>query len=141
MPSRWEELEQWMEGQKLPKGLDVMSEPDWVEKFVRKMMTKALPAAGVADPPSSSSTFETHHFIIVKFRLPKGCSRDELRLLVRSDKIRIEGLPDGGSESIKLPKAVHPRECRALVRDGVLQVKLRKRNYGSSYYETSIRWE
>lgn len=143
MASKWDDLERWMEGQKLPKGFEAMQEPDWVEQFVRKLMTKALPdAAGVLpNPASAASTFETHHFVIVKFKLPLGTLQENLQLLVKSDKIKIQGLPDGRAETVKLPRPIHPRHCRALVKDGVLQVKLRKREDGRKYIAADIRWE
>ncbi|MUT66719.1 Hsp20/alpha crystallin family protein [Paenibacillus sp. NEAU-GSW1] len=142
MASKWDDLERWMEGQKLPKGFEVLKEPDWVEQFVRKMMTKALPEAaqamnGIAE---EATTFETHHFILVKFPLPAGTKRDDLKLFVREDRIKVEGLPDNRTETIKLPRPVKPRICRALVKNGILQVKLRKRPGTRTYYETTIRW-
>ncbi|MFD1955886.1 Hsp20/alpha crystallin family protein [Paenibacillus thailandensis] len=143
MASKWDELERWMEGQKLPKGFEVLREPDWVEQFVRKLMTKALPdAAGVMPgPPPSVSTFETHHFVIVKFKLPPGTRQQDLQLLVKSDKVKIQGLPEGKTETVKLPAPVLPRKCRALAKDGILQIKLRKRLNGNKYIAADIRWE
>ncbi|WP_042162722.1 Hsp20/alpha crystallin family protein [Paenibacillus gorillae] len=142
MASKWDDLERWMEGQKLPKGFDLLKEPDWVEQFVRKMMTKALPeaAGAMSSQGDDPSFFETHHFVIVKFPLPPGVNRDELRLYVREDRIRIEGLPENRTETVKLPKPVKPRICRALVKNGILQVKLRKRPGARTYYEADIRW-
>lgn len=142
MTSKWDELERWMEGQKLPKGFDVLREPDWVEQFVRKMMTKALPEAAQAMSGQSDtfSFFETHHFIIVKFPLPKQVNKEDLKLFIREDRIRIEGLPNNHIETIQLPKPVRPKICRALVKSRVLQVKLRKRPGSRTYYEADIRW-
>lgn len=143
MASKWDDLERWMEAQKLPKGFDVLREPDWVEQFVRKLMTKALPDAADVLPGSapSAATFETHHFVIVKYKLPPGTLQEDLQLFVKADKVKIQGLPEGGSETVKLPKPVYPRRCRALVKNGVLQVKLRKRADGGKYVSVDIRWE
>jgi hypothetical protein len=143
--NKWDELERWLDGQRLPKGFDVMKEPDWVEKFVRKMMTKSLPAAAnsimdQAEENEGISFFETHHFILVKFHLPREVKREELRLYVRDDRLRIEGLPNGQKEMIKLPKLVKPTICQAVVKNYILQVKLRKRPRAGAYYEADIRW-
>ncbi|MGO4107325.1 Hsp20/alpha crystallin family protein [Paenibacillus sp. YAF4_2] len=144
MEKKWDELERWLDGQRLPKGFDVMKEPDWVEQFVRKMMTKSLPAAAnsILDQAEEEgiSFFETHHFLLVKFHLPREVNREDLRLLVRDDRLRIEGLPNNQKETIKLPKLVQPKICRALVKNFVLQVKLRKRPRAGAYYEADIRW-
>jgi HSP20 family molecular chaperone IbpA len=144
MEKKWDELERWLDGQRLPKGFDVMKEPDWVEQFVSKMMTKSLPAAAnsILDQAEEEgiSFFETHHFLLVKFHLPREVNREDLRLLVRDDRLRIEGLPNNQKETIKLPKLVQPKICRAVVKNFVLQVKLRKRPRAGAYYEADIRW-
>ncbi|MBH5318094.1 Hsp20/alpha crystallin family protein [Paenibacillus sp. GSMTC-2017] len=141
MTSKWEDLERWMEGQKLPRGFDVLREPDWVEHFVRKMMTKALPdIAGHMSATTSAAISESKQFLGVKFKLPDGCKRDDIRLLIREDMIRIEGLPGGKHELIKLPKLVQPRLSRATVKAGVLHVKVRKRMRGRKVNECPINW-
>ncbi|MFD0958673.1 Hsp20/alpha crystallin family protein [Paenibacillus chungangensis] len=144
MTSKWDELERWMEGQQLPKGFEIFREPDWVENFVRKMMTKALPeAAGLLGGSSSTSAefSESKQYLQVKYRLPSGFDRNAISLHVREDRVRVEGLPGGKRELIRLPKLVKPRICRAVVREGVLLVKLRKRQRLQRYHEHGILWE
>lgn len=139
--SKWDDLERWMEGQQLPKGFEVLREPDWVERYVRKMLTKALPEAAGAIIGSSSVTFsETAQYVIVKINLPSGFEREKLRLFVREDRIRIDGFPNGKSETIKLPKLVKPRVCKSLLKENVLHVKLQKRKTNRTYHEHVIRW-
>lgn len=138
--SKWDELERWMEGQRLPKGFELLREPDWVEQYVRKMMTKALPEAAGAMIGKGMATFsESRHFLQVKIILPDGIEREMLRLFVREDRLRLEGLPGGKTETIKLPKLVKPRICKTLLKNGILQVKLRKRPGLKTYYEAVIR--
>ncbi len=140
MASKWEELERWMEGQRLPRGFEVMREPDWVEQYVRKMMTKALPeAAGAMVGGGLASFSETRSFIQVKIRLPEGCGLERLQLFVREDRLRLEGLPGGKTETIKLPKLVRPKWCQALHKGGTLLVKLKKRPLSKTVYEAVIR--
>ncbi|MCU6707710.1 hypothetical protein M6D81_03220 [Paenibacillus sp. J5C_2022] len=144
MTSKWDDLERWMEGQQLPKGFEIFREPDWVENFVRKMMTKALPeAAGLLGSSSSTSAefSETKQYLQVKYRLPTGYDRYAISLHVREDRVRVDGLPSGKHEVIKLPKLVKPRICRAVVRGGILLVKLRKRQRLHRYHEHGIQWE
>jgi len=140
LASKWDELEKWMEGQRLPKGFEVLREPDWVEKFVRKMMTKALPEAAGAITAAHASFSETEQFLLVKYKLPDNTERDQLRLFVREDRLRIEGLPGGKPDIVKLPKLVKPRICKAVVQANTLKVKLRKRPLNRGYHEAAIRW-
>lgn len=139
--SKWDDMEKWMERQQLPKGFELLREPDWVEQYVRKMMTKALPeAAGVMIGGGSATFSETRHFIHVKINLPKGFEKEQLRLFVREDRLRLEGLPGGKIETIKLPKLVKPRVSKTLVKDNVLQVKLQKRPTNRTFHEAIVRW-
>lgn len=141
MASNWDDLERWMEGQQLPKGFEVLREPDWVERFVRKMMTKSLPEiAGKITGTGTSATKESKLYITVIYKLPPGAERDKIRLFVREDLLRIEGLPGGKSETVKLPKLVKPQVCQAAIRDGELQVKLKKRQRLRKVHEHSIHW-
>jgi HSP20 family molecular chaperone IbpA len=138
--SKWDELERWMEGQRLPRGFEVLREPDWVEQYVRNMMTKALPeAAGVMIGGGSASFSETRGFVHVKIKLPEGSDLEQLRLLVREDRLRLEGLPGGKAETIKLPKLVRPKWCQALHKNGTLRVKLKKRPTSRTVHEAVIR--
>ncbi|MCF2937479.1 Hsp20/alpha crystallin family protein [Paenibacillus alkaliterrae] len=140
MASKWDDLEQWMEGQRLPRGFELLREPDWVEQYVRKMMTKALPEAAGAMIGKGLATFsETRHFVLVKINLPEGYEREQLKLLVREDRLRLEGLPGGKNETIKLPKLVKPRVCETLLKNGLLRVKLKKRPTNRTYHEVDIR--
>jgi HSP20 family molecular chaperone IbpA len=139
--SKWDDMERWMERQQLPKGFELLREPDWVEQYVRKMMTKSLPEAAGALIGGGSATFsETRHFVHVKINLPNGYDKELLRLFVREDRLRLDGLPGGKSETIKLPKLVKPRLCKTLVKNDVLHVKLQKRPTNRNYHEAVVRF-
>lgn len=142
MASKWNDLERWMESQQLPKGFEVLREPDWVEQYVRKLMTKALPeAAGLLTGSQSAAFSETEHFVTVKIVLPKNVEQERVRLFVREDRLRLEGLPNGNKETVKLPKPVKPLICKAQVKDGILHIKLRKRPVNKNYREAFIVWQ
>ncbi len=139
MASGWDELERWMERQQLPKGFEMLKEPDWVEKFVRNMMTKALPeAAGAIVHSSAAEVTEGKRYLRVKLALSPGAETGDIRLFLREDLLRIEGLPGGKPRNVKLPKRVNPRYCRAAVRDGSLLVRLEKRPGGGRWHEHGI---
>lgn len=141
MSSNWDDLERWMEGQQLPRGFEVLREPDWVERFVRRMMTKSLPEiAGRMTGTGSAATTESKQYIGVTLKLPPGTDQGALRLFVREDAVRVDGLPGGKQELVKLPKLVKPKVCRASVKDGTLHVKLRKRAGIRAFHEHTIHW-
>ncbi|RAP78073.1 Hsp20/alpha crystallin family protein [Paenibacillus montanisoli] len=125
--SKWEELEEWMEGQQLPKGFDVFRQSDWIEKYVHGMMAKALPAATAALNPASSNIVETKRHVVVTYPIGESVDLSSIRLVVSEDRIKLSGIAGKDAETIKLPKLVLPRTCAAEYDGSVLKIKLRKR--------------
>ncbi|MCQ6560408.1 hypothetical protein [Paenibacillus mendelii] len=140
MPSRWNELEKWLEGQQLPKGFDLFRSPDWVENYVRNMMTKTLPAAAAALSGGSADITETKRFLIVTFPLGEAADLSRVRLLVREDRLRIIGMSGGKAETVILPKLILPQSCNAQYDGTVLKIKLRKRPARKRVHEADIHW-
>lgn len=127
MASSWDELEKWMEFQQLPKGFDVFAQQDWVSDYVRKVMTKALPAAASVLSNSKADIAETKRYINVTYPLGEDADLTQLSLFVREDQLRLSGLKGGKVDTIKLPKLVITRSCMARYDGSVLNIKLRKR--------------
>lgn len=143
MSSNWDDLERWLERQELPKGMDILKEPDWVERFVRNMMTKSLPeAAGAIKLGQSAEIGTSKEWVTVKWKLPADMDRSRLKLLVREKDLRIGDARGGNGKKhvIKLPCLVRPRYCRAFVENGILHVKLRRRMGSSASYEHGVDW-
>ncbi|TYP72711.1 hypothetical protein BCM02_108366 [Paenibacillus methanolicus] len=127
MASQWEELEKWMKGQKLPSGFDLFRDPSWVENYVRGMVSKALPAVGSALGTGVADVSETKRYVTVVYPVDAGADLSRLRVLVREDKMRIDGLPGGKSETVKLPTLVLPDRATAILEGNALTVKMLKR--------------
>ncbi|QHW34346.1 hypothetical protein GZH47_28510 [Paenibacillus rhizovicinus] len=127
MALNWEELEQWMERQQLPKGFDMFRQSEWIENYVRGMMNKAIPAASSALQATNANVVETKRFVIVTYPIGETVNLAEVRLLAKEDRVKLSGLPGGGDETIRLPKLVLPRTCQAEYDGAVLKIKLRKR--------------
>lgn len=137
----WSGLAQWMEQSGLPQAMDLMKQPKMIEGYVRDMISNAVPAAGTWPIPNKQryKCFETHHFVFIKFKLGSSVKPEELRLFVRPDRIKLR-LPGGKQEEVSLPCTVIADSCRALCKEGILQVKLRKRPVSTVYKEAPIRW-
>ncbi|WP_168119270.1 Hsp20/alpha crystallin family protein [Paenibacillus sp. HB172176] len=141
MAANWDELEQWMEGQQLPKGFEMLREPDWVEQFVRRMMTKTLPeAASNMSGVKSSAIKESKTHLFVQIKLPHHAVYEDIRLKAREDRVFVEGLPGGKRKAVKLPTLVSPRYCQASIKGGILKIKLRKRGTNRRTIEHTIDW-
>lgn len=51
MGSKWDQMQEWLARQQLPKGFEAMKEPEWVARIVKQMMEGALsgsPTAGLS---------------------------------------------------------------------------------------------
>lgn len=139
MASDWEQLEQWMEKQQLPKGFDVFRQSDWIDNFVRGLMNKAIPAASSALQPTNANVLETKRHVIVTYPLGESANTGELQLTAKEDRVKLSGLPGGKSETIRLPKLVLPRTCEADYDGVVLKIKLRKRPASKRIHQATIR--
>ncbi|RXZ78296.1 hypothetical protein EBB07_30040 [Paenibacillaceae bacterium] len=142
----WSQMEKWMKQAGLTGPAEMLQQPEWIEKFVGQVLKKTLPAnalsiAGMPGVPAPAKPriFATHHFVIVQFKLGSRDHPDNYRLLVRPDRVKLQADTDERTQRAKLPCQIVPESCRALFKDGVLQVKLRKRRMSSQYYEAPIR--
>lgn len=124
-----------------------LQQPDWVQNVVRDVLSRATGGRGRADsrnsgasaPTVSTEVFETHRQVIVKIKLPPKEDPRALQVLVRSDRIKLLGLPGGDPKFIPLPAPVVPRSARARYREGTLEVYARKRRRGP-YVDTYVEY-
>ncbi len=111
----------------------------WVEDYVKSVMKQAMPQNDQPDE-LESEVFETHRDVIAKIAVPEHISPGDLRIFAASNQIRLEGLPGGAKQFIPLPAHVNPGVSRALMKQGVLQIQMRKQNKEEQYKEIFIRY-
>ncbi|MBW7474229.1 hypothetical protein K0T92_05690 [Paenibacillus oenotherae] len=125
---------------KVPFPLDPGNPSSWLNDYVRDMLIKPAKAASSSAKGSlPTEIFETHHFLIVRIKLPGSADINNVRIMASNFSIKLSGLSDSKKHTIKLPKLVEPRSGKALLKEQVLQIKLRKRKSGEQYYELFIR--
>lgn len=119
---------------------ELIRQPGWISDYVQEAIGRAMPALeGVAS--SYPEIFETHNFVIVKIKLPAGTDNTRLELKAKADRLQVAGIPGRGVLEQKLPCLVAAPHGRALVRNGVLQIKLRKLQADNRYWTIGIRSE
>jgi len=139
MEFKWNELEKWLENQKLPQGFEMLREPGWVEQFVRNMMSKSIPETEkIFNSDIDVAVKESDQFIHLSFMPPVGCQIRKLRIQTRENLVRISGFPNGLTKEVSLPAMIRAKECRAYMKDGIVRIKLRKRAGRRSWSEHSI---
>ncbi|ASS65002.1 MULTISPECIES: Hsp20/alpha crystallin family protein [unclassified Paenibacillus] len=158
MGSKWDQMQEWLARQQLPKGFEAMKEPEWVARIVKQMMEGALsgsPTAGLsgmqdtADKAKKGENFkagisslgaewtENKEYLLLKLPLQGEADAETLRVRVKEERLRIEGLPGRRPQSLPLPAPVQPRSTRAMIKGGVLRVRLKKKS-PSKYIDVFI---
>ncbi|GAB7058127.1 MULTISPECIES: Hsp20/alpha crystallin family protein [Paenibacillus] len=142
----WKNFEQFFGG-KLPftgpMNPGKESEPmAWVENYVKNVMKQAMPNM---DSPSlkhhfHTEIFDTHNNVIVKVHVPDKAQARKLRVKLNLNQVRLEGLPDNKTQTIRLASLVVPESCKAVYRNGILQLHIRKQSAENPYQEIDIRF-
>ncbi|MCZ8511301.1 Hsp20/alpha crystallin family protein [Paenibacillus filicis] len=140
----WKQFEQFFGG-KLPfLGSGDGPEPmGWVENYVKDVMKQAMPAADLQGLKHHfhTETFDTHNNVIVKIHIPDRSQARKLRVLVNSNQLRLENLPENNTQTIKLNSSVVTDSCRAVYKNGILQLHMRKMmSEHQPYQEIDIRF-
>ncbi|ANE45444.1 hypothetical protein SY83_02900 [Paenibacillus swuensis] len=135
----WAHFEQ-MFGMKLPR-LPGGTEPEAIEAYVNEVIDRSLPLTAPVYPRAlRAETFETHNSVIVKIRIPPKIKLRNLRVLIHPGHIKVEGLHRSRPQIIKLPTLVNKKRSKAVYRDGILQIQIRKHTAnGGGYHEVYIR--
>ncbi len=114
----------------------------WVENYVKNVMKQAMPNM---DSPSlkhhfHTEIFDTHNNVIVKVHVPDKAQARKLRVKLNLNQVRLEGLPDNKTQTIRLASLVVPESCKAVYRNGILQLHIRKQSAENPYQEIDIRF-
>ncbi|MCU6795421.1 Hsp20/alpha crystallin family protein [Paenibacillus sp. WQ 127069] len=140
--SRWKQVEALL-GTKLPELPEVsdtspLTDTSWVDEYVQQMLKKTMPVNGMLSGlKSKAEIFETHHYVIVKFKLPQPANPI---VRARADRVSIEDSPLVKKQNIKLPCLVVPRLSKASYKNGILQIKMRKQKINQTAYDIYVRY-
>ncbi|PZE22372.1 Hsp20/alpha crystallin family protein [Paenibacillus xerothermodurans] len=140
--SFWQTLEKLI-GAKLPdlpddEQLDLLKDTSWVQNYVKRAFEQVVPKQEPSQNRSGAAeVFETHHYVILKVKMPYEA--DPL-VKLRVDQVKIESALKNISQIIRLPCLVVPSTGRATYKDGVLQVRIKKRKISKLYRDISVRY-
>lgn len=123
---------------KVPFPFELGNPSKWFNDYVRDMLVKPAKALG-ASGKLPAEIFETHRFLIVRIKLPESADMNAIKVMASSTSVKLQGLPDSKGQLFKLPKLVDARSGKALFKEQVLQIKLRKQGQGEQFFELFIR--
>ena len=136
--NRWSDIEKWLNATNFEKGMEAFKDIPVVEQFFRSL-SQSTKDKRQSTEGKNYRFKEGKEYIDLLYSLPADCDVDELKLFLREDYVRIEGLPDDGIEMIKLPKLVKAKYCRAKIVDQELQIRLEKRPRPRKFFEHYIQ--
>jgi HSP20 family protein len=111
-----------------------------INNYVQNAILHAMPGDITKYPDIHPDIFETHHFVIVKLKLPKKLNPNNIRVFIQANHIKLEGWTNEKEHMIKLPCSVLSSKSNALFKQGVLEIKMPKIKFRDRYQEVFIRF-
>lgn len=117
----------------------------WIESYVQDVMKQAMPTVSSTGSERAkhhihTETFETHNNVIVKIHVPDREQARKIRVSLSVNSVRLEGLPSNKEQIIKLHRLINPGSCKAVYRDGIIQLHMRKHTADHHFHEIDIRF-
>ncbi|MFC5531400.1 hypothetical protein [Cohnella yongneupensis] len=139
----WKVVQQWL-GKDLPWKLveqwDKPGDTDWLNQYVKNMMTHAKKDARVKSRGLVRMDVQKDKkFVTVTMHLDPNVDYRDLQLFAVSDRLRVTGLPNEGKQAVRFPCLVYARSGKAEMRKGQLIVRFKRRPPEKSEYELFIQ--
>ncbi|MDF2963721.1 MAG: hypothetical protein K0S39_5456 [Paenibacillus sp.] len=114
----------------------------WVEQYVRHILRQSIPALDQTEweTPYNTEITETHHTIILKISIPDRTEAKNIRIFAASTQVKLEGNGKEHFQLIRLPHPVVPANCKAVYKDGIMQLHIRKQDKDEPFYEIDVRY-
>ncbi len=145
-------LEQWKHfektfGEKFPFPTEKLNDLSWIEGYVQDVLQKSAPGmaeSGVKGLPVKAAryrteTFETISQILVKIRVADPKEAESLHVQAGVTKLLIDSMRMEQAMTIKLPAPIVPQHTKAIYKDGILHVYMRKKKMNEELHEVYIR--
>lgn len=139
----WKSFEQFFGGKFPLSQTELNRDTSWVDRVVKDVMAKALPQPlemNLLGKQLRTEVFETHNNIIVKVYIPDKEQARSIRPFLSMNKLKLEGLENGKSQSVKLTSPIIPKSCKAVYKDGVLQLHVKKLKRNGPMHEVYVQF-
>lgn len=144
----WRNFEQFFGGQLPDLPLDKAQDPEWVRAYVNSVMRQAFTSSGKQGQGQGqggafqqTELFETHNSVIVKVYVPDRKTAGELSVYAGIRQIKLDYGANKGEQIVRLVSHVVPESCRAVYKNGILQLHLRKAQISDRMHEVFIRFK
>lgn len=115
-----------------------------IQQYVRQILKQSIPGM---DPRAGTAHYdtemtETPQHIIVKIHIAALSEARKLTLQVAPTQVKLEKkMTDQEHEQwIRLPHPVIPTSCRAVYKNGIMQLHMRKQDKDELFYEIEVSY-
>jgi HSP20 family molecular chaperone IbpA len=138
----WKSFEQFFGAKLPPMPTDKLNDTTWIENYVQDALKQAFPQNGlnVSSHKYNTEVFETHNSVVVKISIPDRSQAKKVRVLVGANLVKLDGLPGNTNQIIKLGTQVMESSCKAVYKNGILQLHLRKQADDDHFHEVRVRF-
>ncbi|MFD2613152.1 Hsp20/alpha crystallin family protein [Paenibacillus gansuensis] len=116
----------------------------WIQNYVQDTLQRAFTSSTAGKPSAKltfpSEVFETHNNVVVKISVPDLPTAKNIQPHVSATRVKLENGADGNSQYIPLHSHVVPQSCKAVYKNGILQLHLKKAKISDTYYEARVRF-
>ncbi|MCS7464413.1 Hsp20/alpha crystallin family protein [Paenibacillus doosanensis] len=138
----WKQFEQSFGSQMNELSQQWRGAPTWVEDYVRNVLEQTLPNTDYTarTGPYQTEIEETHQHVRVNIQVPDPNTAKQLKVYVAPRQMKIEYKGEHGIQLIRLPQLVIPSSCKAVYKEGILQIHIRKDDMDEQFREVDIRF-
>lgn len=139
----WRSFEQFFGGQFPNMPLDKAFDPDSMEEWVQQLVRSSFPQASSGAPGQAYRTevFETHNNVVVKVHVPDREEAESLDVRAGIRQVRLQRNRDKFEQVIRLAALVVPQSCRAVYKQGILQLHMRKMKTSDKLYDVYVQFK
>ncbi|MBE1445466.1 Hsp20/alpha crystallin family protein [Paenibacillus sp. OAS669] len=137
----WNEFEKYFQGI-LPQNSDISKKTNWIEDYVRQVLKDNVPDMQSASNAKRYDTeiMETVEHLLFKIKIPDRAEAQKLKVFTANHQIKLESKDNREIQWFRLPHPVDPASCKAVYKEGALQLLLRKLGKEEPFYQATIEF-
>ncbi|WP_144932621.1 Hsp20/alpha crystallin family protein [Paenibacillus sp. 32O-W] len=98
---------------------------NWIQNYVQSLLKERIPEAVPAQWNPQPEVFETHRSVFVRFELPEEIDPYMLKIRVYPASLQMEGWGER-EYKVKLPALVSANRSKAVMKDGIVEIRMPK---------------
>ncbi|MFD0682150.1 MULTISPECIES: Hsp20/alpha crystallin family protein [unclassified Paenibacillus] len=114
----------------------------WVEQYVHDILKQSIPPLSQSAGTLQYNTeiTETEHALLIKINIPSLTDARNIKTYVAVNQVKLEANDHDKLQLIRLPHPVIPTSCKAIYKNGILQLHIRKQSKDEQFYEVDVKY-